>query len=255
MAPPILIDDRAGSKELVRFPPLNRLGRLTRLDSADVCIAGNGPDDKMLIGIEVKTVWDLLASMSSGRLQAKQIVDMMATYDSSWLLYYGVYRASAVGADGAAYLQIRKRGRWIDFTIGDRRVRFGYLENFLVELQCMGIRVKHVAANADTGLRECAAWIAAFTRWWSKPWGEHTAMRKFNTAGDIAMLPRCEPRMKRRAEVASKLLDVGLGYERSMNAAKHFKSVREMVNAGPKEWSKVKKIGATLADAIEQAVR
>jgi len=62
----VLIDDRAGSQDLIRYSPLDSTSELTRLDAGDALITGNGPDDSILtIGIELKTIADLLSSTAA----------------------------------------------------------------------------------------------------------------------------------------------------------------------------------------------
>ena len=73
----MLIDDRAGSRDLIKYEPVRSTGELCRLDSADVCLTGNGPNDAVLIGVEVKSIWDLISSINTGRLQATQIPAML----------------------------------------------------------------------------------------------------------------------------------------------------------------------------------
>lgn len=102
----ILIDQSAGSRELVKCAPLSdpSLACLADLSfsantksSADVCFSGNGPKGKVQIGIEFKHIGDFLSSIQSGRLQATQLQAMTEEYDVCWLLLCGEYRC---GEDG-----------------------------------------------------------------------------------------------------------------------------------------------------------
>ena len=64
---PVLVDDRAGSVDLVKYQPLKRSAELTRLRAGDVLIVGNGPGGRpVLVGIEFKTVADLIQSIDNG---------------------------------------------------------------------------------------------------------------------------------------------------------------------------------------------
>lgn len=90
-APPLLVDTRAGSKELI--DPLHRLKLPVQeafLEFGDLAFVGRGPggEDKF-IGIEYKKLPDLVSSIRSGRLQGHQMPGMRDTFDMSYLLIEG----------------------------------------------------------------------------------------------------------------------------------------------------------------------
>lgn len=241
--PRVLIDDRAGSRDLVKYAPLDVAGELCRLDSGDVMIPGNGPDGSVLIGVEVKSIRDFIASIRTGRLQATQIPAMLATYYRSWVLIYGEYRPDSNGR-----LLLRHGSHWQSYSLGDREVPYGYVEAMLLDLAGMGVHTATVAQAKDA-----AQWIGVLARWWSKPWGKHKGMRTFDRSRDLGLMPTMDTRMYTRARVASAL--PGLGFERALAAAKHFGSVVEMVNADPVEWEEVPGVGKGVAQAVVKAVR
>jgi len=110
--PSVLIDPASGSKELLKYPPLNNpefaepcslaFSRETGGDAdspaetssaADVCILGCGPgNSSRMIGIEVKSIAELCQALDTGRLQHSQLPTMRGVYDVCYLVYYGVYR-------------------------------------------------------------------------------------------------------------------------------------------------------------------
>lgn len=253
----LYIDSQAGSKDLVKYPPLDRIGELSRLDSADVQFLGDGPSGPVLVGVEVKSVTDLLSSADSGRLQADdgQLARMTTTYDYCWLCVYGDVRCGTKGE-----LLIRsKYGKYGTYPPGSSRaVSFGYLERLLIELQVRGVRLVRVpSASAEWPMVETAQWLAELYGWWSKPWQDHKLVRTFNKANDIPLTPDLPDDVMYRAQVASKLLPGrgGIGYERAVAAAQYFPSVVTMVNAGVKEWQQVSGIGKVLAKAVTEAVK
>lgn len=247
---PVLIDNRAGSVDLIKYKPLDETGELCRLDYGDVLIVGNGATDNVLVGIEVKSIWDLLSSVSTGRLQATQVTGMLEQFDVCWLLYYGEYRPAI--RDGR--LQVKKGEQWKGFSIGSREVPYGYLEGLLFDLAVLNVHVKHVR-----DIREAAIWIGCLHRWWSKPWAKHKGMRCFDESvkmnGEVArasIMPRLDDKTLFRARVAKEF--PGMGYERAVKAAEYFGSVKEMVNASSDEWVKVDGIGKVIAKAVVKAV-
>lgn len=238
----ILIDDRAGSKELINYPPLNKVGELTRLDSGDVAISGNGPEGPVLVGIEVKKLTELLQAMSTGRLQATQVVRMKRDFDVCWLCFTGVYRAGPKGV-----LQARLGKSWVSYTVGGMRqgtshIPWGYLEKFLMTLSAAGVQHKHFY---DT--KTMALWIGAMAEWWEKPWDKHESLKKFDNSG-AALLPGLDTRTDLIARMVAQIDD--LGYKRAVEVAQHFPGVEAMLNADEKDWQRVRGVGKTIAKSV-----
>jgi ERCC4-type nuclease len=240
---PIFVDDRAGSCDLLEHEPVRSLGEKCRLDSGDVCITGNGPQGPLLVGVEVKSIWDLISSINTGRLQATQLPALLATYDVAWLLYFGSYRP---GRDGR--LEVRRGKMWREFRLGTRPVPYGYVESFLLDCSAIGVRVRY-AYDA----REACAWLGVLHRWWSKPWSQHKGMRTLDNSRELSLMPNMDGPTHLRAKVAAQL--PGVGFERALAAAEHFSSVCEMVCADAAEWARVPGIGKVVAKAVVAAAR
>lgn len=102
----LLVDNRAGSKELVA--PLQKLGldvEATHLDFGDVAFEGKGRKGKTVtIGIEFKVLPELVTALRTERLQGFQLPGMRDAYDYSYLLVEGELLYDKTGA-----LQQRKR--------------------------------------------------------------------------------------------------------------------------------------------------
>lgn len=253
----LYVDSRAGSKDLVRYPPIDKIGELTTLNSADVQFVGNGPDEQpYLIGAEVKSVSDLLGSAATGRLQADdgQLAKMAAEYNCWWLVVYGDVARGSKG-------QLGIRGKWgkfHDHKVGNNTVSYSYLDALIVELQVRGAKVVRMpSADYEWPMAETAQWLGVLYAWWTKKWSEHKLMRTFNNAGEITLTPGMPDDIYYRARVASRLLPGrgGFGYERAVAAAQHFSSVQEMVLADARTWQQVPGIGKTLAKAVVEAVK
>lgn len=239
----MIIDDRDGSKELVFVSPLDELACLSRLEAGDVSITGNGPDERTLaIGVEVKSIADLLQSEANGRLQA-QLSGMLRAYDQCWLLTYGSYR----GQPGTGALQVERGQRWRTERQGGRDIPIGYVEGALLTYNVAGVYHKHV-----TDEQQAAFWLACLERWWEKPWSKHKSFHKFNRAGDLGVMPDIAPDMLQRMRIAADL--PGVGWERAFAAAVSFPSVRSMINASEHEWCQVPGIGKVIAKSIVRAV-
>lgn len=239
----MVIDDRDGSKELIFVRPLDELAVLSRLESGDVSISGNGPNERVVaIGVEVKSVADLLQSEGNGRLQA-QLQAMLSAYDQSWLLTYGSYRAHP----GTGALQVGRGERWRTERQGGRDIPIGYVEGALLTYNVAGVHHKHVQDE-----QQAAFWLACLERWWDKPWSKHRSFHKFNRAGDLSVVPDIAPDMLQRMRIAADL--PGVGWERALAAAVSFPSVRAMINATEREWCEVPGVGKVIAKSIVRAV-
>ena len=247
----LLVDNRAGSKELWKYQCIRDIGVLSRLDSADVAFTGNGPDGDVLVGIEVKRFDDLMASAASGRLQGTQIPTMLKAYDVNYILHYGVYRARPEDYQ----LQTLKKGMWRLYRAGTRTFTYGYVEGLLMTLQAVDIRIKRCPTEA-----EAALYIAVLYRWWQKKWSAHKGLHAFDDSGAVnakrtkvsgsrALLPDIDEDTLRRARIAKQF--TGVGYDRAIAVAKAYESVSAMLDAGAAgEWKDVDGIGKTVAASV-----
>lgn len=291
----ILIDSSAGSRDLVSYPPLSnpKLACLANLSSsststagskssADVSFVGNGPDGKEVIGIEFKSLFDLLSSIESGRLQDTQLPELRQEYDRPYLLYYGEYRCNQNGdleiptpavfknrEDSQFYWFIKgvpyqgpfetklqamesyllNSRRWTTYDfIGNKPMKWGYLESQLASVRACGIRVVHFNL-----IQDCAQWVGCLYRWWSKPWDKHRSFQQFDRSRDQAkpaIMPGVDPAIRAIMEFADRV--PGIDYKRSYDVAVYFGSVKRMVNAGLSDWLAIPGIGKVIAKtAIE----
>lgn len=257
----LFIDDRAGSRDLAQLPPLNdpnlNLACLTRLRSADVSFLGGSSTSPTSIGIEYKSLADLLSSIDTGRLSATQAPRMLEDYNHCYLLYYGEYRCDV----STGYLQVLRpiaRGRktrWHTYTRSGpvlpetlaralkagrrpRIVQYAYLEGYLLTLAAAGITVHHVASPLDA-----APWLATLYHWYQRT--THTALHSFDQSAKSALIPGLDPLTRTRACIAAQL--PGIGYKLGVRVAQHFTSTAAMVNASADEWQCIPGIGKSLA--------
>lgn len=225
--------------------------QLTHLDSADVFFLGNGLDGVKSIGVELKSITELLSSLQSGRFINDQLPKMLDTYDVRWLLYYGEYRPNP----STGVLQLPSFNRqWVDYQPGSqsRPLPYGYLESRLLTFSHYGIQSKSVPT-----IQSAAYWIASLYRWWSKDREEdrkHLQVEsKFSTSGTISTATlNPNPDLRKRLGFALSL--PGLSHERGLAAANHFASIAAMVGASESEWTSIPGIGKVTARAIRRYV-
>lgn len=265
----VLIDPASGSKELLKYPPLNdpsfaepcslAFSRESGGDAsdpaetssaADVCILGSGPENSSrMIGIEVKSIAELCQALDSGRLQHSQLPTMRGVYDVCYLVYYGVYRRGE-GSDApievyaeeskdsaARHGRFQRQRYWRELTLGPSRVvRWSYLERAKHSIAELGIRIEHLPDIASV-----AYWLGELAVWAAKPYEEHGLFRGFDRSDELPVRLGVDRHTQYLAEIAHRLPGGrgGMGYARSMAAAMHFGSVERMVGASAEEWAGV----------------
>lgn len=286
----ILIDDREGSQSLAQIEPIRSMDHcLCRLSSdsessADVAFSGNGPSGSLMIGIELKSIDDLISSLWSKRLQATQIPRMIQDgYSVRWLLHYGQYRPSLklhTTSKGKHFNAIEiyreatstRRANWYTHKINNEPVPYGYVHSFLAgpTLASAGFQ----SARVNT-IHEAAVWIATLYSTWQKEYADHKSLRCLDQSQDpgsryrresselfeIGLRDTNDSRLQTRIKYAA--LATGFGYEKALALARHFQSVREMINASPEEISEIlttsvkgqqRKIGKVLAKSREESL-
>jgi ERCC4-type nuclease len=237
----LFVDDRAGSSDLIN--PLRTAGlpvESLRLDSGDIYFTGRGEGGAPVnIGLEHKSVSDLINSLNTERLQGFQMVRMLDTYDRNWLVIEGEWQH-----DEAGKVTTWKKPQ-------GRRVIPGAplaveLEKRLLTLEIRGgMRVRHCATRKDT-----IRFITGLYRWWTDcdldAHKSHLALH----APDLDRQLRIPISLKR--EIAARL--PGIGYERSGEVDRYFCSIREMINAPEDVWVKIAGIGKGIARKVVEAV-
>lgn len=239
----ITLDERQGSGDL-RFY-LQGGGcpvKVDRLEYGDVAMLGKGPEGRpVAIGVEVKTISDLINSMLSGRFVGHQLPGLINTYEVGWLLIEGIWKPKL--DDGM--LHVRQYKNWFVMESG-RKVMYKELDKWLMTLTMRtGIHVWRTGDRYET-----AQWLKDLYAWWNdKEWEEHKSLDAFNKAG-LPHATLVQPGLVQR--VAKEL--PGLGWEKSLAVSKRFKSVMEMVMAEKEEWKEIEGVGETMAGRIIKAL-
>lgn len=239
----ILVDDREGSASLA--PRLRAAGidaELRRMEYGDCCWIGNGPQGPALIGVELKTAQDLLASMRTGRLCGHQLPGMSEEYFVIYLVVEGMLREEPE----SGVLQRYCSGRWQDLRVGQQRFMWSEFEAYLTSLDTLvGVRLRRTSTP-----RETVSCIRTLYQWWQKTWDQHSTHKVLYTPlPEKSLLIR--PSVLRR--VAAQL--PGIGYERSAAVERAFGTVYRMANAGPGEWQQIEGIGKSIAAKAVRAIQ
>ena len=242
---PILVDDREGSKDLVPLLKKRRLPvKATRLDFGDVAWEGHGPKGGCKVGIEYKTVRDVLSSMTSGRYAGHQLPGMIRQYDYVYLLVWGMVREDY---ESGLLQEYGKFDKWWDVTVGQTRFMYQQYAAYLDTMQTK-VGVKVIRVNRE---HEAAAEIHSLYRWWtSKKWEQHGSDKVLYTPPPPSAL-FMKPTLVRKWATA---LD-GIGWEKSLGVEQKFKTALDLALADPREWMEVPGIGKGLAEKAVRLIR
>lgn len=192
-------------------PLLQRLGlraELTVLDSADFVVAIHGPDGQAFVGVERKTIPDLVQSLQSGRLQGidsenqhSQLSRMVETYDYPWLLVEGSYTTDAQGrlCQKTKHHSLRPVAGTMSEDSLNKRILSLVLQG--------GLLLKETTSQAQS-----ARWLASLARWGTeKAWSEHKTL-------EARHKPPQRFQISRFRERAMCLPDVGLALSKELEA-------------------------------------
>jgi len=231
----ILVDDRTGSAEIAPF--LSSPNVVCRLPFADFAWSGFGPTGPVDVGVERKSLLDLLQSMSSGRLSGHQLVGLTQHYDWVFLLVEGVWRADR---RNGMLMRVGAKGKWIPAAQGSRRFMARDVWAFFHSLSIIcGLQV------VTTGSRwETARWLDASHGWWSKGWEKHKSHLQFHRQERFAHLtkPSLATRVWSQFE--------GIGWDKARKLAAHFPSMDSIMAATREELEEVEGIGPKMAESI-----
>ncbi len=244
---PAWVDPRIGSGDLYDY--LIGMGvpaQVKQLDFGDVAWTGQGPYERPVpVGVEVKTVEDVLSCIVSKRFAGHQLPGLLETYERRYLLVQGVWTTDS---KGSLLIQKPGRGGLAPADVAERTWKFSQLVGWLHTMEMAGMQVAY--ARDRVGV---AGTIAVWWHWWHEPWRAHTSHQAVYLP-ELRSDPLTAYTATRKMKVASILAD-GVGFERAQAASSHFASIHAMVNAEPAEWMQVAGIGSILANRIVDEIR
>ena len=236
----ILVDDRESSAKYARLLPDPTI--VVRLEYGDVAFMGHGPNGNVSVGIEIKTLGDLIGSIQSGRLFGHQVPGMCQDYDIKYLLLEGVWRRGSNG-------QLETRGiggRWFPWNFSRGWTAAG-LWGALTSLENCGFSLRYPRSMSDT-----AHTIEDLYGWWDRPWSAHKSHIQLNNVMAHKLASFQPEAASLLVNFAAQLPGVGPTKAREVEAV--FGSVPGMIEASVKEWMRVPGIGKTLATMAYEAL-
>jgi hypothetical protein len=245
MAPQLLVDRRAGSKELVA--PLKKMSLpavLTDLEFGDIAFEGRGEKGyPVMVGIEFKKLSEFVQSIRTQRLQGHQLIGMRKSYDYAYLFIEGDISYNQTGQ------LIQLSGR---FCPKPQRMRgqmgiSELLKRLFVLHLCGGLNPWLTRTRKDT----LQSVMALYRTWTDQDLDEHKSHI------GIYVPPSLIPVSSFRRVVAQL---PGIGIRASLAVEKHFKqSLPLAFNADAAEWAdimivdehgKTRRLGTATANRI-----
>ena len=225
----------------MEIAPLLQNPIICSLEYADFAWSGNGPNGPVNIGVERKTLMDLLQSMTTGRLSGHQMVGLTHQYDWVYLLVEGIWRPDK---ETGVLQRIGRNGKWASAAQGSRRFMARDIYNFFQTLQVMCGVITVVTSNQW----ETAMWLTANYSWWQKGWEKHKSHLQFQKPVAHAQLSK--PNLVTR--MANQL--TGIGWDKAKRIGEHFHDIFDLVDAEEEELRKIEGIGPKLAKQIVEEI-
>lgn len=235
----LLLDERIGSRELL--PYIKRITKvpveLTHLSYGDACWEGNLDKGRALIGVERKTLHDMLNCIDDSRYAAHQLPGMRKMYAKSILILEGCWKPH--DPDGYLMESFNGGGNWGYCKYRSRPVLYSKLHNYLLSASLSGVTVTYSRDMFQTAYNICEMY-----QYFDKKWSDHKSMletQKLNIPQAIG-----KPSLVRKwaAEID------GVGVEYSQQAEQLFKTPIKLATSQEMDWMRMDRMSAKRAVRI-----
>src|ERR1700722_12533217 len=233
----ILVDSRVGSIELL--PLIKKIGvpcTKTVLEFGDAYFTGNGPKGEINIGVERKTLGDMLNCIDSNRYASHQRLGMAEMFDRSFLIIEGQWSPSI---DGTLMEGRPKRGGnfWEPLKYRSNRVAYSKLRRYLFSVSLSGVVVLYSSSPFQTAYDICEIF-----HYFAKPFASHTSLLGIHRIEIPSLIEK--PSLCRRW--ADSITDVGIKF--GMEAERIFgRSPIRLANSTEEDWLRIPRLGVGLA--------
>lgn len=237
----ILVAHERGSKELL--PLIRQIGikaELAHLPFGDFSFSGNGPKGEIYVGIERKTLHDLLNCIDTSRYSAHQKPGMDVLYSIKYLMVEGIFKAH----DKGWLMEGNQQGQFWICKPGGRPVLYSKLRRYMFSVGHSGVTVTQTRDMYQTAYDVCELY-----HYWNKPWEDHTSMLEMPKI----VLPSIagKPRLVRKWAAD---LD-GIGAKLSEEAGRKFKTGAKLAAASVEEWQEIPGVGRVTAERVWKEIR
>lgn len=245
----ILIDPRGGNTKDRDIPQemvehIKRIG--VKCDKADLqfgdaAFEGHGPHGPIMIGIERKSLHDLLMCIDDGRISGHQRIGMKQMYAVSIIMVEGHWRPH----DGNGLLMEGFNGgtSWGFCRYRSQRTLYSKLYRYLCSVALSGVIVSYSRDVFQTCFN-----IVEWYQYFQKSWNQHTSM--LETQKIAVPTLNAKPSLVRLW--ANDLS--GVGTKLSLDAEKLFKKPINLAMADETEWLRIPGVGVKSAQQIVREI-
>jgi ERCC4-type nuclease len=250
------IAHETGSSEFER--PLRRLGlevRVRNLTSADFAFYGQGPDGECRVGVERKTVQEMVGLASRRRLTGHQLPRMTLRYRFRFLLIEGHTRVNSSWGN-LEMSKPAKGGRvsvWFPAGWGKERDTFETYFKHNLTLRLKGAMILIPTADKT----ETAHALHALYRWFQKDWKDHTSHLTIDEVlPDQAIIDERTVRRQLLAQVPHLGWTYSAKVSKQLNHQTLAETLAWMAGASVKDWQRVLgfKEGMAIAQSIHRVL-
>lgn len=239
----ILVDRKVGSRELLPIitrAPLKLTAQLADLEFADFAFEGQGKDGFILVGIERKTLGDMMRCIDDSRYAGHQRVGMAQMYQASYLVVEGTWRPHD---ETGVLMEQYKNGFWGESRAGGAKSSYSKLRRYLFSVAHTGVHVLYTRDMAHTARDIHELW-----HYYQKPWHKHTSMLEIYKQ-PIAALTNAPSVCRQWAQALS-----GVGAKHGEMAERHFRRPLRLATAEVSEWLRIPGIGYKTANQIVKEI-
>lgn len=248
----ILVDSRSGAESNKDETTVDRMIHYVRkigvncekgtLEFADAAFEGNGPDGRIMIGIERKSLHDMLNCIDDSRYSAHQKVGMMPMYKVSILMLEGVWKPHDPDGwlmegfnGGSSFGMCRYRSRQ---TLYSKLFRY-----------MLSVSMSNVIVIQSRDLWHTAYNICECYHYFQKQWDDHTSMLETQKLQIPDM--RIKPPLVRKWAADIEYI----GVKMSLKAEELFRTPIRLANSDEMDWLKIPRLGVQTARKIITEIR
>lgn len=245
----ILIDYRRGSKELE--PYIHTKHEVTTLDYGDFSFVGMGDNTPTFVGIERKTLGDLIKSMEDGRLSGHQLIGLVERYTHIYLLIEGIWRPNPQ----SGILEQWLGKKWIPIKHKNEkhmaRSIYNFVNGLVVACHMMS---KFMMPVYTANPQQSGYWLDCTYSWWQKPWKDHRSYKK--PYRPVVKLPKGTVLLRKLSPFERIVSGItGVSWVTITELQKHFPNVMSLALATEEQLKQVPGIGPKTAATIIKELR
>lgn len=238
----IYVDLATGSIELLTtLLQIGLKAERTSLPYGDFCFEGKGPEGDINIGIERKTLHDMMACIHDHRFGGHQMPGMKSLYDIRILMVEGHWKPN--NPNGHLMEGFNGGLNWGFFRGRNGQAMYSQLYRYLLSVSLSGFIVLHSRDPWHTAYN-----IKELYAYFQKPWDQHTSLKELHTLA----VPSLGGKPTLTRLWAHALKDIGT--KLSDMAERHFKKPITLATADETEWLRVPGVGVKTAQRVYKEI-